>query len=92
MTMFLVKKGDTRIRKVEVLSATPRWVILPCNVGRQHRRERIVSMYHSYHKTFAMAKHWLLTEFEIEARRALQAYEYARKLCVKVEWLTEKDL
>lgn len=88
--VFLVRRGDVTIRRVQAVDISFRHVTIRCKGG--HRRERKMSLYHRYYEDFQMAKHWLRTELEITLTKTKNACAHIEKLLDNVNALTELDL
>ena len=88
---FLVRKGHTKIQRVKVVEATPRYVVLRTHFGT-HMRERRSSMYHFYHESFAHAKAWLLVELRTIYDKANESVVLAGARWDEVNVLDELDI
>lgn len=89
MTLFKTTHNQERITPVEVERATPTFVFWRTQVYRRDilRRERRDTMFHRYHDSFELAKHFLIMEREFKKRHAL---EYVDRLNTSIERLKRK--
>lgn len=95
MTLFKTEKFSAVITKAEALLVAPRFAIIKrpsALFPNGKRKERLETMYHRYHKSFAAAKTYLLAEWRIELSKARERLVFLETQYAKIEQMTESDL